>query len=289
MSDQRVFRGYGQSELDRQYNNRRRFPRYEELFQSWREWSAAARTRFRASLDLPYGSKPTERLDVFPADRAMAPIYVFLHGGYWQSLDKRDYSFVAEGMIPNGVTSVVPNFALAPASGMDEIVRQCRAAIAWLWQHARDMGGDPDRIYVGGHSAGGHLATMLLATDWPSFAPELPARLIKGACAISGLFDMEPIRLSYLNDTLGMSKEISERNDPLLQRYPVPASLMIVLGDEESEEYFRQVVAMADVWTRLGYPLEVRLEKRRDHFDVVHDLRLPASDLVRAQLRRFAD
>lgn len=289
MDEPRIFRGYGRSELDRQYNNRRRFPGHEELFRTWREWSAATRARLRANIDLAYGLGPMERLDVFPADQAAAPIYVFFHGGYWQSLDKWDYSFVADGMVPNGVMTALPNFALAPAVEMDEIVRQSRAAIAWLWQHARELGGDPDRIYAGGHSAGGHIAAMLLATDWPNFAAALPADLIKGACAISALFDMEPIRLSYLNDTLGMSKEVCERNDPLRQLYPVPTPLMIVLGEDESEEYYRQLVEMSDLWSRLGYPLEVRLEKGRNHFDVVHDLRLPASDLVRAQLRRFAD
>jgi arylformamidase len=184
--------------------------------------------------------------------------------------------------------TVVPNFALAPQSGMDEIVRQNRAAIAWLWQHAHAYGGDPSRIYVGGHSAGGHLAVMLLATDWPRFAAGLPEGLVKGACAISGLFDLEPIRLCYLKDTLGMTKEVAERNDPLRQHYPVAAPLTIVLGDDESEEYYRQVVAMAGRWSKFGYPLEVRLEEGRDHFDVVNDLRQPTADLVRAQLRHFA-
>jgi arylformamidase len=288
MSETCIYRGYDQAALDRQYNNRSRFPRYAEFFRKWQDWSAAARAELKSAIDLPYGREPTERLDVFQAQRADAPIYVFLHGGYWQSLDKADYSFIAQGMVPNGVTTVVPNFALAPRAGMDEIVRQNRAVIAWLWHHAPEFGGDPTRLYVGGHSAGGHLATMLLATDWPNVAPGSPRNLVKGVCAISALFDMEPIRLSYLNDTLGMSKAVTHRNDALLQRYPYEAPLMIVLGDQESEEYHRQVVAMASVWTKSGYPLEVRLEEGRDHFDVVHDLRDPAADLVRVQLDHFA-
>ncbi|MGO8920921.1 MAG: alpha/beta hydrolase [Stellaceae bacterium] len=282
-----VYRRYDRAELDRQYNNRGRFPHYKKVFAAWQAWSAETRAKLAVKPDIAYGSQPSERLDIFPAEPAAAPIYVFLHGGYWQSLDKSDYSFIAEGMVPNGVMTVVPNFALAPHHGMDEIVRQNRAVIAWLWRHAREFGGNPERIYVGGHSAGGHLATMLLATEWPSFAPGLPETLVKGACAISALFDMEPIRLSYLNDALGMSKEVSDRNDPLLQHYPVAAPLMIVLGDNESEEYYRQVVAMASRWSKLGHPLEVRLEEDRDHFDVVNDLRQPEADLVGAQLRHF--
>jgi arylformamidase len=287
MTGSPVYRGYDKTELDRQYNNRQRFPHYEKIFKMWRDWSAAARVHLAAELDLAYGPEPTQRLDVFRAPKPNAPIYVFLHGGYWQSLDKADYSFIAEGTVPNGVMTVVPNFALAPRCGMDEIVRQTRAAIAWLGTHGRELGGDPARIYVGGHSAGGHLATMLLATDWPEFGAGLPRDLVKGVCAISALFDMEPIRLCYLNDTLGMTPAAAERNDPLRQQYPVAAPLTVVLGDDESEEYYRQAVVMASRWSKLGYPLEMWLEQGRDHFDVVNDLRNPAAGLVRAQLRHF--
>jgi arylformamidase len=288
MSAPLLYRGYDKAELDRQYNNRQRFPHYTQSFKDWQGWSAATRANFVVEPNIAYGAQAAERLDIFPAPRASAPIYVFLHGGYWQSLDKADYSFIAAGMVPNGVMTVVPNFALAPRDAMDEIVRQNRSVIAWLWHHAREFGGDPNRIYVGGHSAGGHLATMLLATLWPEFGLGLPKDLVKGVCAIGGLFDMEPIRLSYLNETLGMTKQVSERNDPVLQRYPIAAPLMLVLGDNESEEYYRQVVAMACRWSKLGYPLEMRLEEGRDHFDVVNDLRLPTADLVQAQLRHFA-
>ncbi|HUJ21539.1 MAG TPA: alpha/beta hydrolase [Bryobacteraceae bacterium] len=287
MTGSLIFRCYDKEQLDRQYNNRRRFPHYEGVFKTWREWSAETRVHRSAELDLAYGPEPSQRLDVFHAAKPGAPIYVFLHGGYWQSLDKADYSFIAEGMAPNGVMTVIPNFALAPHFGMDEIVRQTRAAIAWLWTHGRDHGGDPARLYVGGHSAGGHLATMLLATNWPEFGARLPRDLVKGVCAISALFDMEPIRLCYLNDTLGMTRAVAERNDPLHQHYPVAAPLTIVLGDDESEEYYRQAVAMASRWSKLGYPLEMWLEQGRDHFDVVNDLRNPAADLVRAQLRHL--
>jgi arylformamidase len=283
-----LYRGYSKAELDRQYNNRQRFPRYQAVFETWQKWSAATRASFTAQLNVAYGPEPTERLDIFIAPKAGAAIYVFLHGGYWQSLDKADYSFIAEGMVPNGVMTVVPNFALAPRHGMDEIVRQTRAAIIWLWRHGREFGGDPARIYVGGHSAGGHLATMLLATDWPSSSVELPRDLLRGACAISGLFDMEPIRLSYLNDVLGMTEEVAERNDPSRQRSAIGAPLTIVLGNHESEEYYRQAVVMASHWSKLGYPLEMWIEEGRDHFDVVNDLRHPKAELVRAQIRHFA-
>ena len=216
-----VYRGYDRADLDRQYNNRQRFPRYKEVFEAWQSWSAATRAKLATKLDVAYGSQATERLDIFPAERVPAPIYVFLHGGYWQSLDKSDYSFIADGMFPNGVMTILPNFALAPHHGMDEIVRQNRSVIDWLWRHAHEFGGDAGRIYVGGHSAGGHLATMLLATEWPSFAPGLPEKLVKGACAISALFDMEPIRPPTDAETN------SRRNDPHTATHSSPQQLIL--------------------------------------------------------------
>jgi len=287
MPEASYYRWYDKEALDQQYNNRVRFPHYKAEFEKWRARSAATRSKLHCHLDVAYGNEPSEQLDVFPAASPNAPIYAFLHGGYWHSLDKSDYSFVAEGMLPHGVLTVVPNFALAPRYGMDEIVRQNRALIAWLFQHAREYGGDPQRIYAGGHSAGGHLVTMLLATDWPRLFGGLPKNAVKGGCAISAIFELEPIRLCYLNNTLGMSKEVADRNSPLLQHYPAAAPLMIVLGEGESEEYYRQSYAMASLWGRLGYPLEVRLEPARDHFNVVDDLIDPKSDLVRAQLRHL--
>jgi arylformamidase len=225
-----------------------------------------------------------EKLDILPAENAGAPLCVFIHGGYWYSLDKADYSYVAEGLRPHGVATAVNNFGLAPDTGMDEIVRQNRAALAWLWRNGKAYGIDPDRIYVTGHSAGGHLAVMLLATDWPAFEPGLPRDLVKGACAIGGLFDMEAIRLSYLNKTLKMSPEEARRNEPLSQRFSVPAPLSLVVAVDETPEYHRQSEAMADVWRGLGYPVDLQVPPGVNHFDVVNQLLDPGCDLVKLQL-----
>jgi len=186
--------------------------------------------------------------------------------------------------VPNGVATVVNNYALAPAADMDEIVCQNRAAIAWLWHHAEEFGADRARIHVSGHSAGGHLAAMMLATDWPGFESGLPADLVKSACAISGLFELEPIRLSYLNDTLHLDAAMAARNAPLLQTYARPAPLLLVLGEDESEEYHRQSRAMAALWQRLGYRCELVVPKGLDHFSIVESLGEPDSDLTRRQL-----
>ena len=286
---QRIFLDYDQAALDAQYNNRARWPDYKLHFENWGLWSAETRARLPCNLDLAFGPGPMEKLDILPAQRPGAALYVFIHGGYWYSLDKADYSFVAEGLRPHGVTTAVNNFGLAPGTAMDEIVRQNRAALAWLWRNAREYGADRERIYVCGHSAGGHLALMLLATDWPSFGAGLPRDLVKGACSIGGLFDMEPIRLSFLNKTLKMSAAEATRNAPLAQRYPVAAPLSLVVAVDETPEYHRQSQAMADHWRGLGYPVELLVPQGLNHFDVVNQLRDPACELVRVQLAQMAE
>ncbi len=289
--DGMVYLDYDQAGLDAQYNNRARFPDFAQQFSAWDGWSAQTRTAItRAALDVPFGPSPSERLDVFPADEMNAPVYVFIHGGYWYSLDKSEHSFVADGMKPHGCMTVVMNYGLAPQYDMDEIVRQNRAALAWIWQHAAEYGGDPSRIYVAGHSAGGHLAAMLLATDWSAFAPGLPENLVKGACSISGLFDLEPLRhVRFLADKLRLTPEQVVRCSPILQQYRTAAPLLLVVGGDESDEFQRQSRAMYAVWSELSYPAALVVADARDHFDILNPLREPESDLVRLQLDQMRE
>lgn len=287
MSDPIVYRDYTKAELDAQYNNRARYPEFTEYFASWERWSDETKDKLPCRLDVPYGPDSMETLDIFPADEPGAPIQVMIHGGYWYSLDKKHDSFVAEGFKPHGVTTVVINYGLAPDYGMDEIVRQNRAAFEWVWRNAADINGDPDRIYTVGQSAGGHLVLMVLATDWLSFGDGLPADLVKGGVSISGIYDLEPIRLCYLNDKVGMDADVAHRNSPVHQSYQAKAPLMFVSGDIESDEYSRQAEAMDAVWQRHGYPSEhVRLPGR-NHFTMADLLREPDSELTRAVLAQM--
>ena len=282
-----IYLDYDQAALDAQYNNRARFPNYVDHFNAWRTWSEATRSRTAHVLDVAFGPSPEEKVDVFPAKRPGAPLYVFIHGGYWYSLDKSDYSYVANGLRPHDVTTVVNNFGLAPAHDMDEIVRQNRAALAWLWRHAGDYHADPDRIYVAGHSAGGHLAAMLLATDWRAFGAGLPRDLVKGACAIGGIFDLEPIRLSFLNKTLRLTPGHVARHSPLRQTYPVRAPLLLVVAADESDEFHWQSRDMAALWRRIGHPVDLVVPDKLDHFDVANQLRDPTCSLVDLQLNHM--
>ena len=287
MSGEAVWRDYDRAALDAQYNNRARIPEYVDYFERWLAWSSETRAALPGGRDLAYGDLPVETLDIFPAERHDAPILIMIHGGYWYSLDKHHDSFVAAGLRPHGVATVVINYGLAPDYGMDEIVRQNRAAAAWVWRNAASIGGDPRRIHALGQSAGGHLAAMLLATDWPAFAAGLPADMVKSAVSISGIYDLEPIRLCYLNDRLGMDAAEARRNSPLAQRYPVPSASDVGLGRYRVGGIFAPGGGHGLRVAGVGYPLE-RLElPGYNHFTMADQLLDPASDLTRATVAQM--
>jgi arylformamidase len=285
-----VFRHYDQAALDAEYNNRRKVADAPDWLQRYPRESERTRRELPCRLDLPYGPSPAETLDVFlPADTAAAsraPVQVFLHGGYWHLLDKADFSFVARAFAPAGAVTVVINYALVPTVDMDELVRQCRAAVAWVYRNAAAFGGDPDRVFVSGHSAGGHLTAMLLATDWPAFGG-LPPGIVKGGAGISGLYDLEPIRLSYLNHVLGLTPDQARRHSPVHLTPPSRAPLLLPVGVLEGPEYLRQTRDLAAAWRPHGIPCETMEMPGIHHFSIVSQLEDPASDLARAILRQM--
>jgi arylformamidase len=168
-----------------------------------------------------------------------------------------------------------------PTIDLDTLVGQCRAAVAWVHAHAREFGGDAARIFVSGHSAGGHLVAMLLATDWAALGA--PADTVKAGCAISGLYDLEPIRLCYLNDVLGLTAEVARRNSPVTLPPPRSGRLVLAVGGDEGAEYHRQTDALAAAWRAV--PLEVMDMRGHDHFSIVGELESPLSPLARALQR----
>jgi arylformamidase len=281
-----VFRGYDRKALDAEYNNRAKVKDAMDWIARYGAESARARAELPMRFDVPFGPHHAERLDVFPAAAAgPAPVHVFFHGGYWHRLDKADFSFVVRALRPAGAVTVVVNYALMPTVGLDELVRQCRAAVAWVGKNARDLGGDPDRIFVSGHSAGGHLVAMLLATDWPAFGA--PPAVVRGGCAISGLYDLEPIRLCYLNDVLALTPEIARRNSPATLPAPRAGSLVLAVGADEGAEYHRQTEALAAAWRGPSLAVEVLDMAGHDHFSIVAELQSPSSALARAIHRQM--
>lgn len=260
-------------ELERHYNVRAAVPEHLEFFESWRRRSEAFRKASDAALDIAYGPSPAETLDLFPAGVSGAPLHMFIHGGYWQALDKSDSSFLAEALVAAGVNVAVVNYALCPDVALEEIVAQMRRAALWLWAHAGDYGADPDRFQVSGHSAGGHLVGMLMATDWPELEPKAPRGLVRSGIAVSGLFDLEPLRHTTINDKVGMDRETARANSPLFLDPTAPAApLLLAVGGLESEGFHRQSDAMCEAWRAKGVPVERITLADRHHISAVEAL-----------------
>jgi arylformamidase len=257
--------------FDAQYNNRARIPEHPQILERWSSASALTRGKSLCLLDLPYGDAPSEKLDLFPAERNGAPVLVYIHGGYWRALDKRDQSFVAPAFVQAGAMVVVPNYALCPAVSIEHITLQLVQALAWTWRHAAEHGGDPQRIVVAGHSAGGHLAAMMLACEWPRVAADLPADLVKAALSVSGLFELEPLRHApFLAPDLRLSEASARRLSPALM--PAPrGTLVAVVGGDESEEFLRQNSLIRQAWGEASVPV-CETVPGRHHMNVIHDL-----------------
>lgn len=265
---------YDPAWLDIQYNNRARIPGALDILDRWAKASALAREKSTVRLDVAYGSAPSEMLDVFPPLRRGAPVLVFIHGGYWRALDKSDASFIAPAFVQAGAMAVVPNYALCPAVTIEQITLQMVHALAWTFRNAEVYGGDSRRIVVAGHSAGGHLAAMMLSCEWEKVSSDLPPRLVQGALSISGLFDLEPIRQTpFLQADLRLDAASARRLSPAY--FPAPAgSLYATVGGDESEEFLRQNALIQQRWGSRAVPVCEAIPGT-NHLDVLHDLADP--------------
>jgi arylformamidase len=270
--------------LEAQYNNRARIAEHAQISARWADASTLSRAKSSCVLDVPYGALPTEQLDIFSATQRDAPVLVFIHGGYWRSLDKADHSFIAPAFTSAGAMVVVPNYSLCPAVGVEQITLQMVAALAWVHRHAGEHGGDPRRIVVAGHSAGGHLAAMLLCCQWKQFAADLPATLVSGALAVSGLYDLEPIRRTpFLQADLQLTPASVRRLSPAF--FPRPrGKLYAVAGGDESEEFLRQNALIRDVWGPTSVPVNETVPGHH-HLSILHSLADPAGRLHDLALR----
>ena len=244
--------------LDRMYNNRALVPEHGALFAQWAEASVRARASLPCELDVAYGEGPMEKLDVFPAAGRGAPVVVFIHGGYWRSLDKADHSFLAPALARHGACAFIPNYALCPEVTIPQIVLQMVKALAWVYRNASRFGGDPSRIYVVGHSAGGHLAAMLLETLWPHWSAGLPAGLVRGAMSISGLYDLDPVmQTPFLKESLRLTPQQVALASPAWLPAPRQGVLYTVAGAQESPEFIRHNGLIREVWWACGACLRV--------------------------------
>ena len=277
---------HGPHWFDGMYDNRALVPGHQRHLDMWARASRAAREALaptHARLDLRYGSGAGETLDIFGAGAAglvELPVLVFLHGGYWRSLDKSDQSFLAPAFMRSGACVVIPNYALCPGTAqapvtVSHIVRQAVRALEWVWRSASSFGADRTRITLVGHSAGGHLAAMLLACRWREVAPDLPDDLVHKALSVSGLHDLEPLRRTpFLQQSLRLTPSEVGAASPAMLPVPVGRTLCTIVGADESAEFRRQNRLMRDAWGPETVPVCAELP-RLNHFSVLEALAQP--------------
>jgi acetyl esterase/lipase len=256
-----LYRGMERAQLDAAYNNTAAVPERDAIVADWTARSATVRRERGGRLDLAYGDSPRERIDLFLAADAKAPTLAFIHGGYWQMNDKENFAFLADGLLPRGVNLALIEYTLAPAARLDGIVAEVRHAVQWLGARLGDYGAEPDRLYVAGHSAGGHLTAM---------AMESPA--VRGGLAISGIYDLEPIRLNYLNDKLRLDEAEAERNSPLMHLPGMAGELIVAYGTRELPELCRQSIEYGQAWAERGLDGHLLPIDGADHFTILEAL-----------------
>lgn len=273
------WRNFGKDQLEREYSPRLLVPTIDPYVARYAGLSAEARRTLAVQCNLKYGPGPDESLDFFPARHAGAPIHVFIHGGYWRALSKDESSFAAPAFVEHGACFAAINYTLAPHARLDEIVRQCRSCISWLYRNAVRLGADPSRIYASGSSAGGHLVAMLLATDWEAF-DSLPADILKGGLAVSGIFDLEPVLDCAINAELRLDRDEAMRNSPQYRLRNTPAQLALAWGEVETDEWKRQQWDFAAAWNALNQTCTMTEVAGKNHFDVILDLADPGTELA---------
>lgn len=259
--------------IEREYNNRALVPEHPAFFARWDKDSAYVRRTLECEVDVPYGTDPRHRIDLFPA-RAPRGTLVFIHGGYWRSLEPSMFSQMAAGPNARGVTVAVAGYDLCPRVSIADIIEQMRAACLMLWRKRRQ------RVFVYGHSAGGHLAACMAATDWKAFASDAPADLVPATYAISGVFELMPLVHVSMNQDLRLDEADARRVSPLHWNVPAGRSLDAVVGALESDEFLRQSKSIAEAWRR--GPTLTRYEEiaETNHFTVVDPLTDPNSAMT---------
>ncbi len=273
-----------QAELDAEYNAQQSVPDFKAFAERYIQLSQQTRQELECKLGIKYGPGLAEYLDIFPAARPDAPVLLYFHGGYWRLFSSREFSFVAQGPVSAGVTTIVVNYALCPQVSLDEIVRQSRAAVAWVYENARSFGGDPARLFVCGHSAGGQLTAMLLSTDWGT-TYDLPANTLAGGCAISGLFDLQPFPHTFLQPVLQLSPAEVERNSPLFHIPDQAAPLIVSYGSLETAEFQRQSRDFLVAWRAKGLEGRELPLTGKHHFNVIDGFERADSPLCQALLK----
>ncbi len=280
-----VYKHYDQTALDRQYNNRLQVPTYDIHLRRWEDMSRETVKKFRGLYDIAYGDHERERLDIYPSSKKNSKTLLFIHGGYWQRLDKSLFQFIAEAFLPYGFTVVLITYPLAPSVPLHAIVASCKKAVQWVHANIQQYNGDPDHLYVAGHSAGGHLAVMLMCADRQHSNTIFPGGMVKAVCAMSGLFDLEPIRLSEINEMLELDEHAVAGNSPVRLMPVCPCPMVVAVGADESDEFISQSEALHNSWQKYNVPMELLRLPGINHYSIVESFADKNSPLHAAMLR----
>lgn len=265
-------------DYEREYNNRARVPDNPAIMAGWAVDAAAYRQQC-APWRIAYGPGARHVVDVFAGDGRKgqhgkdAPLVVFIHGGYWQTLDGSAFSHMARGLNAHGINVAIPTYDLCPQVSVADIIEQMRQAMRQLAKHSQ-------RLIVSGHSAGGHLAACMLATDWRAADAALPSNLVTSAYAISGLFDLVPLVATSINKALGLDQSSAHAASPLFWKVPARGSLDAVVGEAESAEYHRQSRSIVEIWGKEGLTTQYGVVPAANHFTAIAPLADPASPMT---------
>jgi len=289
-NNQKVYLGYSPEQLEVQYNNRAAVPEHVEIAENWARDSSDIRQNAACQLDLAYGSRAREKIDLFHCGTPLAPLLIYVHGGYWQRMDKRDYSFVCKQFLNKGINVALLGYDLCPSVSLDEIVQQIRNACVWLWKNAGKFGFDQDSIFISGHSAGGHLSAMALVTVWQNLDASLPPIVIQGGIAISGLYELQPLRYTSINDALSLDSSSAIQYSPIFLSPPATIRLLLTVGALESDELRRQTLSFSKSWQEKVSQLTSLEVPGVNHFTILdclvdpsHPLFQNAVNLIKSQ------
>ena len=258
--------------LEKGYNVRLLVDDFDGLISRWSDRSEKFRQNVDSSLNCQYGDGEKDKLDIFRCGEANAPLFIFVHGGYWQRGDKSVYSFVAESFINSGIDVALIGYQLCPVASMTNIVEKIQEAIIWIWRNAENYSISKNRINVSGHSAGGHITGMILATDWQQISSDLPTDLVKTGIPISGLYQLEPLRKTTIADALGLDDVESMALSPHFFEPITTAPILVTLGGTETPEFHWQTDQFVEKWKLHDISLDYHAEPDVDHFGVVERL-----------------
>lgn len=269
-----IWSGLRPEEHEFQYNPQRAFPDFERYRRDREPANARAVARLARHGDVAYGDHPRRRLDIYPAAaNGPARVHVFFHGGYWRAQDKANFAYIAGALVPAGITTVIANYELCPASTLDEVAESALAAMRWIGRNIAEYGGDPGRITLSGHSAGAHLGAEIIAHDWRSEG--LPRDVIRGATLISGIFDPRPAMRTTVNAQLNLTEEIATRRNLEARPPLVACPVTLIVGGLEPWQWIDQTYRYSHHLHRHGIVPAVHVLPERNHFDIIDEYLAP--------------